>query len=365
MALGALPSLLFGPFAGALIDRHARRPFLIVADWGRAALLITLPIAHALGQLQIELLFVVAFGIGILNLIFDVAYRSFLPSLIERNQLVEDNSKLELSRSAGEVAGPGIGGILIQVASAPAALIVDSVSFVISALAFHSIKNAEQAPVSAAPENSLFAEAVDGVKSVWGHSLLRPLVVSAFLIGLFNALFEAVALLYMTSNLELNAGLIGLTFAVGGIGAIFGAIVAQRVTQRLGVGPAIIGSMVLAAGADLVTPLVAGDVVVIVVLLSGAHIVFGISLIIWNITQVSVRQAAIPLHKQGRMNSTFRLALVGSIFVGALLGGFLGEMLGLRAALFIAVAGELSAAVFLLVSPVRSLKSLPDSNQPS
>ena len=363
-AVGGLPALLTGLLAGAWIDRRHRRPIMIAADWGRAALLLVVPIAHALGVLHIGLLYVVSFGLGTFGLFFSIAYRSLLPSLVGREQIVEANSKLELSRSGGEVAAPGIGGLLVQIATAPIALLIDAFTFVVSALLLQSMRTPE--PERAPPEQreSLWKEAGEGLRVVVRNPVLRGLAGCAGTISLFSTLLETVALLYMTHQLDLNPGLIGLIFTVGGGGLVVGALLAERVTRWIGLGPALIGGVMLIAAADLVLPVASGPLVAIVVLLAIGHFLFGVGLIYFNIGQVSLRQVITPDRLQGRMNATMTVVLVGTVPIGAILGGALGETIGLRPTLFVAVAGELLAVSWLLLSPVRSLHELeaPSAN---
>jgi predicted MFS family arabinose efflux permease len=298
----------------------------------------------------------------VLSLVFDVAHRSYLPSLIGREHLVEGNSKLALSRSGVEVAGPGAAGLIIQIASAPTALIADAVTFVISALCLHSIHARETQPEHPESRPSLFKDAKDGLAAVWASPILRALALTATTLGFSNAAFEAVYLLYTARDLEVNAGLIGLISATAGGGFILGAIVAGRLIRRIGIGAAIVTGALLTALSDLALPLVGGALPVIVAVLIAGQFSFGIGVTVFNIGQVSLRQSVTPNRLQGRMNAVFHVAMVGSVPLGALLGGLLGETIGLRPTLFIAVAGEISAVAWLLASPVRRLR---DSPQPA
>ena len=359
IAVGGLPTLFIGLLAGAWVDRRQRRPVLIAANWSRALLLLVIPITAWLGVLRIELLYLVAFGLGNLGLLFDVAHRSFLPSLVERNQIVEANSNLELGRSASEVAGPGVAGALVQLVSAQVAILVNAVTFMVSAVLLQSIKINEAEAVRSVQGTTIWKDAGEGLKSVLNNPILRALAISAGIIGLFNAIQEAVWILYIVRRLGLSPGVLGLIFSIGSVGLLLGATMGQRTTRRIGLGPSIITGVLLVAIGDLIIPLATGPALVLVVLLATAQFLFGIGVTTYNIGQVSVRQLMTPDHLQGRVNATMRVVTISTVPVGALIGGYLGESVGLRPALFIGVAGEMLAAIFLLLSPLRSLQKTP------
>jgi MFS family permease len=358
---GAIPSLLVGLFAGVWVDRHRRRPVLIAADLGRAALLIAIPIAAILGTLRIEYLYIVTFLEGILVLFFNVAHRSFLSSLVEREQLVEANSKLELSNSVTEIVGPGVAGGLVQLVTAPIAIAVDAISFLISALFLGLIRTPEPAPKLSDQRQNVWREVDEGLRLVFSNSLLRAIAGCIGTVGLFNSVLETVFILYLTGELGIGPGLLGLIFASGSVGFLIGALLPEWVTRRFGLGSGIIGGLLLTGLSDLLIPLVDGSVAVVVVtmILVAAQFFFGLGLTIFNIGQVSLCQAITPGHLQGRMNATMRFLSWGIVPLGGLLGGGLGEMIGLRSTLLLAALGEIFAVLWLLLSPMRSLQKQP------
>ncbi len=360
LAVSGLPALLIGPLAGAYVDRHKRRSILIASDWLRALVIAAVPVAYFTDSLQMWMLYLAAIAMGSLSLMFEVAYRSYLPSLVERSELVEGNSKLELSRSAADIAGPGIGGAIIQFAGAPFALIADAVSFAVSAISLHTIKKQEAEPDRPVGDAGIFRDAKSGLQYVLRHRLIRPLFLAAATLGFFNAMIDAVFLLYMTNGLDLSPGLIGLVFAIGGVGLVLGAMVANRLVAIAGIGVTLSGALAILALSDLALPLAGGPLPAVIVVLVLGLFGFSFALPLYRVTQVSLSQAVTESQLHGRMNAAFQLALVGTIPVGALLGGLSGELIGLRETLFIGVAGEAVAAVLLLASPVRSVKSLPD-----
>lgn len=357
-AAEAMPSLLVGLFAGVWVDRHRRRPILIAADLGRAALLIVIPMAAILGVLRIEYLYIVVFLMGTLGLFFNVAHRSFLPSLVEREQLVEGNSKLEMSSSVAEIVGPGLAGGLVQLVTAPVAIAVDAISFLISALCLGLIRTPEPAPKSSDQRQNVWREVVEGLRLVSGNRLLRAIAGCIGTLGLFNSALEAVFILYVTRELRIGPGLLGLIFAIGSVGFLLGSLLSGWVTRRFGLGSGIIGGLLLVGLSDLLIPLVDGSRVALVIMsvLMTAQFFFGLGLTIFNIGQVSLRQAITSDHLQGRMNATMSFIAWGIVPFGGLLGGGLGETIGLRPTLLLAALGEILAVLWLLLSPVRSLR---------
>ena len=360
-AAEAIPSLLVGLFVGVWVDHYRRRPILIAADLGRAALLIVIPIAAILGVLRIEHLYIVAFLVGALELVFDVAHRSFLPSLVKREQLVEGNSKLEMSRSVAMIVGPGVAGGLVQWVTAPIAIAVNAISFLISALFLGWIRTPELAPKPSDQQQNIWGEIGEGLKLVSNNRLLRAIAGCIGTLGLFNSVLEAVLVLYVTRELGIGPGLLGLAFASGSVGFLLGALLPGWATRRFGLGPGIIGGLLLVGLSDLLIPLLDGSMAVVVILmvLMVAQFFFGLGFVIFNTGQVSLRQAITPDHLQGRMNAVMSFIGWGVVPLGGLLGGGLGEMIGLRPTLLLAALGEILAVLWLLLSPMRSLPEQP------
>jgi MFS family permease len=360
-AAGAIPSLLVGLFVGVWVDHRRRRPILIAADLGRAALLVVIPIAAILGVLRIEYLYIVVFVGGTLGLFFDVAHRSFLPSLVGREQLVEGNSKLEMSRSVAEIVGPGVAGGLVQLVTAPIAIAVNAISFLISALFLGLIRTPEPAPSPSEQRHNIWGEIGEGLRLVSGNRLLRAIAGCIGTVNLFNGVLEAVFVLYLTRELGIGPGLLGLIFAGGSVGFLLGTLLPGWVTRRFGLGPGIIGGLLLVGLSDLLIPLVDGSmvVVVVVILLMVAQFFFGLGFVIFSTGQVSLRQAITPDRLQGRMNATMSFIAGAVVPLGGLLGGGLGETIGLRPTLLLAALGEIFTVLWLLLSPMRSLREQP------
>jgi predicted MFS family arabinose efflux permease len=362
-AVEALPSLLLGLLVGAWIDRRHRRPILIATDIGRAALLLIIPIAAILGVLRLEYLYIITFLVSTLGLFFGVAYGPFLVSLAGREHLVEGNSKLEMSRSAAEIIGPGLAGGLVQLVTAPVAIIVDALSFLTSGLLLGLIRTPEPPLRPSEPQQNIWREVIEGLRLVINDQYLRAIAGCIGTLSLFNTVLETILLLYLTHKLGIGPGLLGLIFASGGVGFLMGALLPGRVTRCFGLGPAIIGGILLAALSDLLTPLAGGPVIAVVAILTIAQFLFGLGLTIYNVGQVSLRQTVTPDHLQGRMNATMHVVTMCLVPVGGLLGGALGEIIGLRPTLFVAVTGEILAVAWLLFSPLRSLREPTEAIQ--
>lgn len=358
VALGGLPSILFGLLIGAWIDRRARRPILIAADIGRFALLVVIPILHEFDHLTISVLYVITVLVGFLSLSFEVANRSLLPSLVDRRRLTDANGKLELSRSASEIAGPALAGGLVQLLTAPLAIGFDALSFLISSLILKTIDVREEIASESSGETRLWDDVRGGARFVATHPVIRAIFASSGTLSLFDAMLEAVFLLYLTRSLGLSAALIGLIAAAGNVGFLVGALLTP-ISNRLGTGSTIICGVALLAVGDLVVPAVSRSTPMVIPLLVGAHFLFGLGLTLYNVQQTSTRQSMTPDGMLGRMNAGYRFLVSGVGPLGALAGGALGAAIGFRAALFVAGGGELGAVAWLLFSPVRSLGSLP------
>jgi MFS family permease len=354
------PFLLLSLFAGVWVDRMSRRPILIVADIGRAVLLGSIPLAAFLGVLHIEQLYAVGLLAGVLTVFFDVAYQSYLPVLVRRDHLVEGNSKLEVSHSVAQIAGPGIAGGLVQVVTAPIAVIVDALSYIASVASLLLIHTSEPAP---APHEdnagSIWRELREGLVVVVGNPLLRSIAGCTGTSNLFSNAIQAIFVLYITRELGLQPAVIGLIFAASGPGALLGAVFAGGAARRFGLGSTILGSVALNELANLLIPLAAGPPVALAAMLMAWGFLTGLSNPIYNINQVSLRQAITPDRVQGRMNASMRFIVWGTIPVGALLGGALGQAFGLWPTLVAMALCSLLAPVWVLLSPVRQLRVQP------
>ena len=352
------PGFLTGLVAGAWVDRLRRRPILIGADIARALLLATIPLAAALGRLRIEQLYAVTLLVSILTIFFDVAYQSYLPSLIGRAELVDGNSKLSASASVAEVSAFGLSGWLVQLFTAPITILIDAISFIFSAISVWLIRAPEQVAAYDAQPN-LRREIAEGLTAVRDHPFLRATAACTLSQKFFSGIFSTLAVLYMVRDLGFAPGILGTIWAVGGVSSLVGAVVAAPTTRRFGIGPAMIVGLLLSGIALFFIPLARGSTLSAALLLILQQTAGDGAATIYEINQVSLRQAITPERLLGRVNATTEFLGLAATLAGSLLGGLLGEMIGVRASLFLGAAGTLLSALWLVFSPVRALRGAP------
>jgi MFS family permease len=357
-----LPFLLVGLPAGVWVDRMARRRILIVSDLGRTLALLSIPLTSWSGHLVMAQLYAVGFVVGALTVFFDVAYQSYLPSLVAREQLVEGNSRLELTRASAEIAGPGIGGALVSAVTAPIAVLADAVSYIASVASLLLIRGRETIVSPTRQSSGMRRELVEGLRYVLGNRLLRSIAACTALINLFGHAAIAVTILYAVRELGLSPAQIGLWFSLGSIGGPLGALLASRVGRRLGTGPTIVLTAWAAVPAWFLVPLAPRSFPLPLLITSG--IIGSVTGVMYNITQVSLRQAITPQRIQGRMNATIRFLVWGTIPIGSFIGGVLGSVIGLRNTLWVTAVAMTFAALPVTLSPVRRLRSVEDAMPP-
>ena len=355
-AAANLPSLLVSLPAGAWVDRLRRRPVLIGADWGRALLLGSIPLAAVLGLLRIEYLYLVAALASALTVFFNVAADSYLPALIPRGQLVEGNSKLAASESLAQIAGPGVGGVLVQVITAPLAILVDAGSFLASALCLRFIRTDEPAPPAGNQEQHIWHEIGEGLRLLARQPVLRAFAGCSGTLNGFGGIGDALFNLYALRHLAMSPALLGTIYALGSVAWLFGALLVNRVTLRLGLGPTMLLGALLIGVANLLVPLAGVLLGAALPLLVCRSLLLGIANPLYNVTSTSMQQALTPPRLLGRVNASMEFIGVGTLPLGALVGGMLAETLGVGNALLIGALGGLLAVFWLLLSPVRSLR---------
>ena len=353
------PYLILGLFAGVWVDRLRRRTLLIAADVGRALLLAVIPVLAVSGALRIEHLYVIGFLFGTLELFFEVAYQSFVPRIVERDQLTQGNSLLKLSDSTAQVAGPGLAGALVQLLTAPMAIIVDAASFVVSAVTLVLIRTPE-APYGSDHRRDVWAELREGLLLVVGHPWLRAIAGCTATLNFSANLLMTVYILYATRQLGLTPAVIGVIFAAGGASTILGTMLAGPAARRLGVGPALMGASLVIGIASLLIPLAGGPGLLAIALLIGTQVLWGLSRPVFDINQLSLRQAMTADRLQGRVNASMLFIVWGVIPFGSLLGGALGSAVGLRGTIAVGAVGMLLAVIWMIFSPIRDLRTLPE-----
>jgi len=352
-----LPFLLFTLPAGVWVDRLPRRPILVIGDLGRAAALGSIPLAAALGHLTLAQLYIAGFVTGTLTVFFDVAYQSYLPSLVERAQLVDGNSKLEISRSVAQIGGPGFGGLLIRLFTAPYAVLADAVSYLWSAGFVFGIRAPEVVPERTAESPSLRRELIDGVKYLLGHRYWRGISMSTATFNFFNNVAFAILIVYLVRRLHMSPLTIGLTFSLASAGALVAAFLAGKIGTRLGIGRTILLGTVIDGVPLILVPLAPRSLAVPFIAVAFALVEFGV--VLYNVSGISLTQALTPERLLGRVNASRRFIVWGTIPLGSLVSGVLASWIGLRPTMFVGAIGCTLAAVPIALSPVRHVGALP------
>lgn len=354
-ALDGVSVLVIGLLAGVWVDRVRRRPLLIATDLGRAVVLSTIPLAALLGVLRIGQLYLVAALAGMLTVIFNVASAAFLPSLIPQGSLVEGNSKLAMSDSLAEIGGPAVAGPLVQLISAPLAIIFDALSFLFSACSLGLIGKPEPPPAARGQSQSIWSDLVEGLRMVLKNPLLRTLAGSAGIFSLFGNFIGALYALYVIRQLGAPPIFVGLLIATGGVSALAGAFLAERVVQRFGLGRTVAVGLFMYGATGLLIPLAGGSVALALSLLFLSQLIGDASVSIYLIAEMSLRQSLVPANLLGRTNASIQFLSQGIAPVGALLAGTLGGLIGLRLTILIGVLGVMLAGTWLLLSAVRKV----------
>ncbi|WP_448627470.1 MFS transporter [Geodermatophilus sp. URMC 64] len=355
-ALETAAFLVIGLPAGAWVDRWRRKRVLVANDLVRAVALATLPLAYVLDVLTLWQLFVVAAVTGTATVFFDVAYQSYLPTLVDPDQIVDGNGKLESSRAVAQVAGPGITGVLLRVLGAPVLIAFDALSFLISALFIGRIRHVDTVP-DRATRRSLRAEIAEGLGFVVRHPLLRRIVACTGTANFASAMSGALLVLYALRELGLSESTVGIVFAAGSVGGLVGAVTGARFARWVGEGRAIpLSSLVIMPFTALIPLAVVGAPAVLLVL---GWFGFSWAVVAYNITQVSFRQRLCPPHLLGRMNASVRFIVYGTQPLGALIGGALGGWIGVVPTLWVSVAVGGLAALWVVASPLMGMRELP------
>jgi len=356
-ALGTFPFLFFGLLVGVWVDRHRRRPVLILGDLGRGAVVGSVALLLLAGLLRMEIVYVLAFITGTLTVFFDIAYQAYLPAIVTRAQLVEGNSKLETTNTGAQFVGPSIAGVIIQVLSAAWAMVFDGLTFVYSAIMMVFIR-AKETPPDATQRKSAFSEAREGVAVVFGDIRLWSIAGCTGTSNFFGSIWFTLLILYALQSLRMDAVGLGLAFGLGSLGGIAGAIGGARLAQRYGVGRAIVASILVGSFGGIALLLATPAFAFLAVTATMALVGFGS--VVYNINQVSLRQALVPVRLQGRLNATMRFLVWGTLPLGSLAGGILGATLGLYPAIAIGVVGGLFTFLWVFLSPVRSIETMPE-----
>jgi MFS family permease len=350
-----IPVVLVSLPAGVWVDRFPRRAILIVADLARALLLASIPIAYATGNLTLWLLYVVGIFSGTFSILFDVAFQTHLPSIVDPPDLLEANAKLEFSRSAARLIGPGLAGVLVAAIGAPYAILVDAASFVASAAIVSATRTrrAELRPVPPTPASSKMFEGISaGLRYILSHHYWRPLALATGGSNFFTNVTFSIFIVFLVRHLRMSSDAIGLVFAIGNVGFVTGAVTARRVIARIGVGAAISRSSLLLGLPLLLVPVAPKSFPVPV--LAAVMAIGGFGYIVFNVSTATLYQTLVPAEMLARVNASRRLIVWGTIPLGAVAGGLIGSRVGLTTAIWVGAIGATVAALPIFASPVRS-----------
>lgn len=351
------PNLFFALHLGAWIDRRGRRrQAMIAADLGRAVLLGTIPAAYLLGLLSFAQLLAVGFLVGTLEVLFHVAESTVFTAIVPRERFVEANQLLHGSRAFSFVAGPSLGGVLVQAVSAPLAILADALSFVGSALFLTGVRAEEPPPEAAAP-----GQLVAGARFIRRTPILLASLGSTTVINLFTFAFQALFVLYATRELHVQPAVLGAVLGAGAVGGLAGAAVTGRLSRRIGIGPTLVLGTFLFPAPMVLVPMAGGSHGAVLAMLVLAELGSGFGVMQLDIAAGSIRQALVPDRLRARVTGAYTVVNYGVRPLGSLLGGALGAWLGMRPTLWIAVAGAVLGVLFLLPSPVPRLRELPDA----
>jgi MFS family permease len=358
--LGFLPFILFALPAGVWVDRLRRRYILIVGDAARAVLLAMIPILWALGELQVWHLLILEFLIGVFTVFFDVAYQSYLPALIDREDLIDGNSKLQVTASAASISGPPLAAALMAAIGAANAILADCASFVVSTVFMISMRHREEPPQPEPGQKhpKMWPQVKEGLNWVVRHPWLRPIAMCTGTSNFFSTLSNAILILYMARTLGLSKFEIAFVYVAAPVGSILAGLITNRVNRRIGVGPTILATISISSIAGLMYPLAPQSFPLPLLMVGGA--LFGFGAIAYNITQVSLRQAITPERLQGRMNAAMRWVVWGTIPLGTLLGGGLATWFSLRTALWVGGLGNTLAILPIALSSVLKVHEMPE-----
>ncbi len=355
-----LPRLLFGLVAGVWVDRLRRRPLMIVADLGRAVLLASIPVAHVLGWLSMAQLYVVAVGVGSFSVFFGVAAQAYVPALVGRERLVDANARMSAGEAIAQIGGPNLAGAMVQLLTAPIAIGLDALSYIVSAIFIAWIRRPEPPVPTRADRRHIATEIREGLRVVAAHPVLRALVGASLNIGLFTGGFRGALIILYLVQIGISPIEFGIIYGVGGASALLGAIVARPIAASVGLGRTLVGVHLATAAFAAFVPL-AGLVApeARLALLLVGQIGLGVFSPVWGINGGSLQQVITPDRLLGRVNATQQLALFGVNPLGALLGGLIASIVGLQLTLAIAAAGAGLTAILLLVTPIKHLRAMP------
>jgi predicted MFS family arabinose efflux permease len=360
VAAELLPHLFFSLLAGVWIERSQRRRHLmILADVARALLLASVPLAYAFDVLSFPQLYAVAFGVGTFAVMFDVSWSTLFITVVPRRDVVDANSKMSLSRAVSFVTGPSVAGFLVQILTGPVTLLLDAFSYLGSALFLSRIRSQE--PPVEKDGNGVLRSLRDGMRFVVGDELIRPELLCAATVNLFNFVFHAIFVLYATKELGVAPGTLGVALGAGAVGGILGALVASRLERVIGIGRSVVVGSILFPAPLILVPIASGSELQLGLMLGAAEFFSSVGVMIFDVSGASMTFLRTPDRIRARTAGTFRFVNYGIRPIGALLGGALGTAIGLQTTLWIGVLGALAGVIWLVFSPIPRLREVTEA----
>jgi len=358
---GSLAILLVGFVAGAWVDRVRRRPLLIATDAIRSLLLLSIPIAYATDVLRMEQLYIVTFVEGCLGALFNAAYPAYVPSLIGLDRVVDGNSKLATSSSLAEIGGPGLAGALVQLVSAPFAILVDAVSFAVSAVSLLLIRTQEPARPPRTTTTAIRHEIAEGLRLVGHDRILLPIALRSAVAHVAGSFYAVLYTIYLIDDLHLSPFLLGVVISAGGVGSLIGSLLAARTIRRFGLGPALIWTAAGAAALGILTPLAQGPVVLAAIMVFIPQLVGDGLQTIEGVAELSLIQGLSPDRLLGRVNATLEVLSHGIAYpIGALSAAAVAGVIGVRGGIALGWAGMAASILFLVLSPLPEVRTIED-----
>ena len=358
VAASTVAFLVLGLPAGAWVDRMRKRQVMIVADLARTLLLAAVPVLFFTGVLELWHVIAVAAAVGVATLFFDVSYQSYIPLLVEDRQVGEANSKLEATAQVANIGGPGIAGGLLSLLTAPAVLLMTAGTYLVSALSLLRVRDTEVAPDRSARQ-PLVREIAEGVEFVWHQPLIRRITGTTASANLFSGIAFTLLPLLVLRDLGLGPVVLGVMFSFGAVGGLLGAVLTPRFTKLFGEGTSLSISTIAFPVALLPLPLALLFPELALVLLPAGNFLSAFFIVLYNITQVTLRQRLCPPRLLGRMNASIRFVVWGVIPLGGLLAGWLGTTYGMLPSFWIAIVGTLLGGAFVVLSPLTGMRELP------
>jgi MFS family permease len=355
-----LPNLIFPLIVGHRLEHRRRRRVMVWSDIVRTAVLVVVPVAYFAGFLSVPLLAVVAFLVGAAGVVFDTGSFAYVPNMVDESDLPAANRATQGSRTASEIAGPGVAGLLVSLLGPPIALLADAISYLASAVGVAAAKRPEPAP----PEPDPDARFWDGVRPVVTNPFLRALTVHAAGYNLAWQILSINLIVYMVSDRDISAGLYGLALSASGVGAFVGTMAATRLADRIGYGRAFATALTFSTGVPLLIAALPGSGTALALGLAACQLAAGFGLGIANVLSLTLRQIVAPKKALARTGAGYRLIIYGVIPLGSVLGGVAGGALGSRVAVAVGAAGMALSTIPMMVPRIRGLAAPEDARAP-